>query len=66
MTVAAIQRVYLTTHDTTLQDTLNADAAAVNRLATAGFSEAERAELLQLLQRALSNVAPEAPRKSPS
>jgi DNA-binding MarR family transcriptional regulator len=56
-----LQRVYLTERDTTLHDTLTADAAAVNRLATAGFSEAERAELLRLLRRALSNIAPEAP-----
>ena len=61
-----LQRVYLAQHDTTLHDTLTADAAAVNRLATAGFSEAERAELLRLLRRALSNIAPEAPMKSPS
>jgi DNA-binding MarR family transcriptional regulator len=56
-----LQRVYLTERDTTLHDTLTADAAAVNRLATAGFSEAERAELLRLLQRALSSIAPETP-----
>ena len=54
-----LQRVYLTEHDTALRDTLAADAAAVNRLATDGFSEAERAQLLQLLRRALSNIAPE-------
>jgi DNA-binding MarR family transcriptional regulator len=56
-----LQRVYLTERDTTLRDTLAADATAVNRLATAGFSEAERAQLLGLLRRALSNIAPEAP-----
>jgi DNA-binding MarR family transcriptional regulator len=56
-----LQRVYLAEHDTTLHDTLTADAAAVNRLATVDFSETERAELLRLLRRALSNIAPETP-----
>jgi DNA-binding MarR family transcriptional regulator len=56
-----LQRVYLTEHDTTLRDTLAADAAAVNRLATTDFSEAERAQLLRLLRRALSNIALETP-----
>jgi DNA-binding MarR family transcriptional regulator len=54
-----LQRVYITERDTTLRDTLTADASAVNLLATDGFSEAERAQLLQLLRRALANIAPE-------
>jgi DNA-binding MarR family transcriptional regulator len=54
-----LQRVYITERDTTLRDTLTADASAVNLLATDGFSEAERAQLLRLLRRALANVAPE-------
>jgi DNA-binding MarR family transcriptional regulator len=54
-----LQRVYIAERDTTLRDTLTADATAVNRLATAGFSDEERAQLLRLLRRALSNIAPE-------
>jgi DNA-binding MarR family transcriptional regulator len=52
-----LQRVYLTEHDAALRDTLTAHAAAVNHQATAGFSEAERAQLLGLLRRALASVA---------
>ena len=54
-----LQRVYIAERDATLRDTLTADATAVNRLATAGFSDDERAQLLRLLRRALSNIAPE-------
>jgi DNA-binding MarR family transcriptional regulator len=54
-----LQRVYIAERDTTLRDILTADATAVNQLATAGFSDDERAQLLRLLRRALSNIAPE-------
>jgi DNA-binding MarR family transcriptional regulator len=54
-----LQRVYIAERDTTLRDTLTADATAVNRLATAGFSDDERAQLQRLLRRALSNIAPD-------
>jgi DNA-binding MarR family transcriptional regulator len=54
-----LQRVYIAERDAALRDTLTAEASAVNRLATAGFSDDERAQLAELLRRALSNIAPE-------
>jgi DNA-binding MarR family transcriptional regulator len=54
-----LQRVYIASRDATLRDILTAGATEVNRLATADFSDDERAELLRLLRRALSNIAPE-------
>jgi DNA-binding MarR family transcriptional regulator len=50
-----LQRVYLADRDSTPRDTIIGHAAAVNRQATADFSEAERTQLLRLLRRALAN-----------
>jgi DNA-binding MarR family transcriptional regulator len=51
-----LQRVYLADRDAVPRDAIIGHASAVNRQATAGLSEAERAQLLQLLRRALANL----------
>lgn len=55
------QRVYLTTDDPTLRDTIAAMAATTNQQATAGFSAADRSRLTSLLRRAIANLDSPAP-----